>query len=241
MPRGMGVQVPSWAQLLMRPKDIPILFSWEERRPLIHDGMLCVPRYYDMHETFEFSFQEIFGNDNPICIEFCSGNGEWIARAAGLYPEYNWIGVEKQFKRTRKIWSKMKNLGLKNILPVCGLAEDFCLHYLKNTLIEKAYVNFPDPWPKNSHAKNRIIQTPFIEMLANVSKIGASLTLVTDDEKYSNQMMQVVTGHPKWENIEDRTLPEDYGSSYFNRLWQSLGKSIRYMKFVREEYEANSC
>jgi tRNA (guanine-N7-)-methyltransferase len=230
----MGVQVPSWAYFynkFMRPADLPILFTWEERKPLLHEGMLCVPRHYTEHDQFNISFEEIFGNDNPICVEFCSGNGEWISRAATIYPEFNWIGVEKQFKRTRKIWSKKQNLGLKNLLPVCGMAEDFCLHYLNKTLIEKSYVNFPDPWPKNSHAKNRIIQTPFIEMVANVSKPGATLTLVTDDQKYSNQMMKVVGAHPRFKSVEDSILPEDYGSSYFNRLWISLGKSIRYMKF----------
>jgi tRNA (guanine-N7-)-methyltransferase len=215
----------------MRPVDLPILFTWEERKPLLHEGMLCVPRYYDEHEKFTLDLKEIFQNENPICVEFCSGNGEWIARAAQSYPEYNWIGVEKQFKRTRQIWAKKQNLGLKNLLPVCGLAEDFCQHYLKDSFIEKAYVNFPDPWPKNSHAKNRIIQRPFIDMLTNVSKPKASLTLVTDDERYSNQMMKVVSGHPRWRSVEDCVLPEDYGSSYFNRLWQGLGKYIRYMKF----------
>lgn len=221
----------------MRPKDLPILFSWEERRPLLHEGMFCVPRYYQNHETFIFSPREVFGNDNPICIEFCSGNGEWIARAAGLYPEYNWIGVERQFKRARQIWSKKQNLGLHNLLPVCGMAEDFCLHYLKNAVVSKAYVNFPDPWPKNGHAKKRLIQRPFIDLLTNVSQKGTLLTLVTDDEKYSNQMMSVVLEHPRWRSIEDRMLPEDYGTSYFNRLWQSLGKSIRYMQFRLGEGE----
>src|SRR3990167_3581078 len=115
----------------MRPKDFPILFSWEERRPLLHNGMLCIPRYYQEHDQFCFSAAEVFENDKPLCIEFCSGNGEWIARAASLYPDYNWIGVEKQFKRTRKIWSKKQNFGLKNLLPVCGMGEDFCLHYLR--------------------------------------------------------------------------------------------------------------
>ncbi len=218
----------------MRPVDLPILFSWEERKPLLHEGMLCVPRHYDEHEKFDTTFQEIFGNDNPICIEFCSGNGEWIARAAGLYPEYNWIGVEKKFQRTRQIWSKKHNLGLTNLLPVCGMAEDFCTHYLKENSVEKAYVNFPDPWPKNSHAKNRIIQSPFIEMLTRVCKEGATLTLVTDHQKYSEQMMKVVSSHPKWNSLEVSSLPNEYGSSYFNRLWESLGKSIRHMQFVLE-------
>ena len=215
----------------MRPADLSILFTWEERKPLLHEGMLCVPRHYDEHDKFNVPFCEIFENDNPICIEFCSGNGEWLVRAASLNPQYNWIGVEKKFTRARQIWSKKHNLGLKNLLPVCGMAEDFCLNYLKQNRIEKAYVNFPDPWPKNSHAKNRIIQSPFIQMVTNVSKPGTTLTLVTDDKKYSEQMMQVLKEHPRWMNSEDSILSDEYGSSYFNRLWLSLGKSIRYMKF----------
>lgn len=237
MPRGVGVQVPSWANhfCIMRPVDLPILFSWEDRRPLLHEGMLCVPRHYEEHEKFETTFYEIFGNDNPICIEFCSGNGEWIARAAELYPNYNWIGVEKKFQRTRQIWSKKRNLNLLNLLPVCGLAEDFCTYYLKENSIEKAYVNFPDPWPKNSHAKNRIIQTPFIEMLTRVCKPLASLTLVTDHQKYAEQMMKVVSSQPRWMLLSDGSLSDEYGTSYFNRLWQSLGKSIKHMQFVLGE------
>ncbi|MBM3184007.1 MAG: tRNA (guanosine(46)-N7)-methyltransferase TrmB [Chlamydiae bacterium] len=220
----------------MRPKDLPILFSWEERKPLLHDGMLCVPRYYEEHEKFSFSAAEVFGNTNPLCIEFCSGNGEWIARAASLYPDHNWIGVEKQFKRTRKIWSKKQNLSLKNLLPVCGMAEDFCLHYLKGGRVAKAFVNFPDPWPKNGHAKNRIIQSPFIHKLTSVCSPGAELTLVTDDIKYSLQMKKVLASHPKWHLLEDAEIPENYGSSYFNRLWESMNKNIQYMRYQLDSH-----
>ena len=115
------------------------------------------------------------------------------------------------------------------------MAEDFCTYYLKENSIEKAYVNFPDPWPKNSHAKNRIIQTPFIEMLTRVCKPLASLTLVTDHQKYAEQMMKVVSSQPRWMLLSDGSLSDEYGTSYFNRLWQSLGKSIKHMQFVLGE------
>jgi tRNA (guanine-N7-)-methyltransferase len=215
----------------MRPKDLKSMFTWEDRKPVLQDGLLCVPRYYEKHGDFSQKISEIFGNDKPICVEFCSGNGEWIARASQAYPEFNWVAVEKQFKRTRKIWAKKKNLGLDNLLPVCGLAEDFCSYYMKEDKIHRGFVNFPDPWPKNSHAKNRIIQTPFINMLTSVFKSGGDLTLVTDDMNYSEQMMYVMSLDKRWKNIEDKSLPAEYGSSYFNRLWESMGKGIRYMKF----------
>ena len=215
----------------MRPKDLKAMFSWEERKPVLQDGLLCVPRYYEKHSDFTQKISEIFGNDKPICVEFCSGNGEWIARASQMFPEFNWVAVEKQFKRTRKIWAKKQNLSIQNLLPVCGLAEDFCSFYMKEDKIFKAFVNFPDPWPKNSHAKNRIIQTPFIDMLTNVFSLNGELTLVTDDYTYSEQMMHVMSLDKRWKTIEDTSLPADYGSSYFNRLWESMGKAIRYMKF----------
>ena len=229
MPRGVGVQVPSRA---MRPRDMPILFSWKDRRPMYQQGMLCVPRFYEGHEAFPFSLSTVFPQNGPLCVEFCSGNGEWIANVAALHPECNWVGVEKQFKRTRQIWAKKQNVNLTNLLPICGLAEDVCLHYLRGKKIQKAFVNFPDPWPKNSHEKKRIIRPAFIEMLTEVCADQAELTLVTDDEKYRAQMQSVMGRYPRW-RLEEENLPETYGASYFYRLWQQMGRTIYYLRYRR--------
>lgn len=229
----------------MKPKDLPALYTWETRRPYLHDGVLCVPQYYDKHHEWEQpSWESIFDRAAPLHVEFCSGNGEWIADKAEMYPEINWIAVEMQYKRVRKIWSKKKNRSLNNLLVVCGLAEDFSEHYLSDGEVDAVYVNFPDPWPKDRHAKHRIIQSPFANMMAKILKDEGSATLVTDDETYRDQMIQVMQGncdfYTKAPAPYYTTEEQSYGQSYFKRLWLGKGKTIHYMNYQREKRMAHA-
>ena len=153
----------------MKPKDLKSPFSFEERTPLLKDGVLYVPEYYDNHSAFgHLDWKVIFGNTNPVSIEFCSGNGEWIIQKAQDNPDTNWVAVELQFERVRKIYSKRHNLGINNLLIVCGEALTFARHYVADASVEQAYINFPDPWPKKRHAKHRLIKPPFPKELARI-------------------------------------------------------------------------
>lgn len=224
----------------MNRRDLPVFFKWEERRPLLHEGLLFVPRYYFKHEDWsmpDFSSAAVFGNDREVQIEFCSGNGEWITRVAKENPQINFIAVEWQFKRVRQIWSKKKNHDLRNLLIVCGKAEDFCQYYVKEGSISKIFINFPDPWPKSKHAKNRLLKAPFTERMAMISKEGSKAMIVTDDKVYTGQVIDEMKNSEKWTpSFAEpfyRTAIENYGSSYFNRLWESKGKQIHYIEFIK--------
>jgi tRNA (guanine-N7-)-methyltransferase len=223
----------------MKPKNLKFPFSWQERRPLLHDHVLYVPKHYNHNESLpipDWKDPQLFGNDHDICVEFCSGNGLWIFEKALAYPHKNWIAVEKRFDRTRKIWAKIKNFSLKNLIVVCGEAESFIDHYVKEDVICEAYINFPDPWPKEKHAKHRIFKQPFLQRLSSVCKNGAKSTFVTDDENYSYQMIEQMNLTSKWRpTLLDPFYVEDwpeYGSSYFDELFRAKGKKIRYIQYV---------
>lgn len=220
----------------MKPKDLKPVFSWDERRPLLQDRVLFVPRHYQNHKEFgAISFQEIFGNQNPVVIEYCSGNGSWILEKAKTQTDLNWIAVERRFDRTAKIWSKLKNDQMENLFVVCGEAQDFTLHYLKPKSISSAYVNFPDPWPKGKHAKHRLLQTSFFMNLRNVLIDSGNLVIATDHRNYVDQILKEVRKDPLWKSCFPdpffiKEWPE-YGSSYFESLWRSKGLEIHYLQF----------
>ena len=156
---------------MLKPKDLCIPFNWAERRPCIFDSFLCVPNHYFEHDQFSMpQWSEIFENEQPIHLEYCSGNGQWIIEQASKHPKINWIGVEKRIERVKKIWAKGQNRGLKNLLTVFGEASTFTKYYLKEHSISQIYVNFPDPWPKKKHEKNRLIQVPFVKEMGRISK-----------------------------------------------------------------------
>lgn len=224
----------------MKPSDLKAPFAWSDRKVILHDSILYTPSRCETYDDFIFpgwNDPALFGNSNPIRIEYCSGNGAWVAAKAAAHPEYNWVAVEKKFMRVRKIWSKIKNLGLKNLIAVCGEAYNATWRYLPADSFEGAYINFPDPWPKKRHAKHRLIQPRFVEEVWRILKPETLFTLVTDDPDYSVRMigeMQVHPGfascHPDPFYISD--IP-DYGSSFFEELWRSQGKMIRYHQFKK--------
>lgn len=222
----------------MKPKDLKHPIAWEERRPLIYDGVFFVPDFYHEHEQFifpEWESVEIFGNDRPVSVEYCSGNGKWIIERAQAEPQKNWVALEKRFDRVRKIWSKAKNEGIENLFIVCGEGLTWTKNYLRDATVDATFVNFPDPWPKDRHAKHRIIQAPFAHQLERILKDDGIATLVTDDKTYSEQMMEVMGGIKAFELAFDGDN-DNYGSSYFNDLWRELGREIRHMHFQKKNH-----
>ena len=139
------------------------------------------------------------------------------------------MAVEHNFERVRKIFSKKNNLGLKNLFVVSGDAFTFTQEYIKKGSISSAFVNFPDPWPKKRHAKHRLIQLPFIKEIKRVFRKKGCLTLVTDSVAYCQQMKEVVGLSQMFKQSE--YSEDQYGTSYFCRLWTNLGRSIHFLHY----------
>ena len=193
------------------------------------DGVLYVPEYYEKHEAILGLFEGARG----ICIEYCSGNGAWVVHKAKMEPHRLWVAVEWRFERVRKIWSKTQNLHLDNLLIVSGEALAFTTHYLPAACVDAVYVNFPDPWPKDKHAKHRLLQPPFAAQLARVLREGGSATFVTDDATYVQQMKEVMQVEACFEGPVCATERPDYGDSYFDQLWREKGRTIHYLDYTK--------
>lgn len=225
----------------MKPEDLKSPFSFDEREVLIKDKIWFVPDYYDRYEEFKFpgfSSPELFGNDQPVHLEYCSGNGAWIAKKANENHLINWVGCEIKFGRVRKIWSKIKNLELNNLFAICGEGNGVTKRYFPSGSIDNVFINFPDPWPKKRHAKHRIIQASFVEELLRVLKPGGIVTFVTDDVDYSNWTIDFFLANQGFEScfpspFYSNEQPE-YGTSYFDQLWREKGRLIRYHQFRKK-------
>lgn len=214
----------------MKPKDLPYPYKWEDRHPLLKDKIFYVPEYYQEHKRELFpSFADYFKNDRPVHLEYCSGNGEWIIKRAQENPELNWIAVEIWFERVRKIYSKAVNYGIDNLMIISGEGLTFSREYLAEGCLDAVYVNFPDPWPKDRHAKHRIIQRPFVEELKRTVVPGGKVTLVTDNIPYKEQMEYEMQEWPKAAASHD-----NYGSSFFERLWLSHGLEIHHLCYAND-------
>ena len=225
---------------MTRPKDLHSPTTSVNSPVIIQDRVWYVPARADF-SLFHFPgwvSPELFEKEGPIFVEFCSGNGSWIAEKARLFPCINWLAVEKRFDRTRKIWSKIKNLNLKNLVVACSEGLTLSKNFFPPHSIQHIFVNFPDPWPKKRHIKHRIISPLFFEEAARTLKTNGLLTFVTDDEPYSSLFLDFVnTLEIPFEQTTPppgyRVPPEDYGTSFFDSLFRGQGKEIRYHELKR--------
>lgn len=223
----------------MKPKNLKFPFEWEARSPLLQDDVLYVPKHYELHDVWSKKnlLGKYFSRFTSISVEYCAGNGEWIAEKAKENLNTLWIAVEKRFDRVRKIWAKKHNFSLDNLFIVCGDAFTFTKYYLPSNVVDKVFVNFPDPWPKARHAKHRVLQDCFVMEMARVVKERGEVVWVTDDAPYSLQilteMLQAKIWYPSFSSPFYTTDWPAYGTSFFEALWKERGREIRYMKFEK--------
>jgi tRNA (guanine-N7-)-methyltransferase len=221
----------------MKPKDLLLSFEGKKRVLLAQEERVLYVPTRTSREGISFSLEELFDMSAPIHIEICSGNGDWICQKAIENPNKNWIALEMRLDRVRKIWSKMKNRGLANLFIVCSEAIDFMTHFLKPDSVDEISVNFPDPWPKRRHAKNRLIQKPFFDELSRVLKPEALFHVLTDDFPYFDQIRSEGLSHQSFISlIPDPyyTEPDElYGTSYFMKLWKEQNRSFYFSKFQK--------
>lgn len=224
----------------MKPKDLKPPTNWEQRYVTIRDRVWYVPEHYEAYDQYPFpgwSHADLFGQDRPVVVEYCSGNGTWIANKAAEQAELNWLAVEKRFDRVRKIWSKIKNRALPNLVALCGEGQTATHHYFPSQSVDAVYVNFPDPWPKKRHAKHRLIKASFLDELERVLKPSGTVCIVTDDATYSELVIEEFTRHPGFAPSYPApyfvTEWPGYGESYFEELWREKGRVIRYHLFHR--------
>ncbi len=246
---GVEVRVFSWAtfQKLMKPTDLPYTIkSFDARNPSYSSGVFTIPSFYSNHDKTHFP--EILSRINCakiIHIEICSGNGEWITDRAHKNPHIFYIAIEKKFMRVRKIWSKMNNKKLENLLIVCGMGEDFFNHYLEEEMIDEVFINFPDPWPKARHAKHRIIKDSFLTPIYSKLKKEGKITITTDSNDYSDEIIKVFAESKDFTNLYPEhgytILNEEYGGSYFKRLWSDLGRVNKLMSFQKLSRNYENC
>ena len=117
---------------------------------------------YVIHEPQEHKgkWSEVFGNDRPIHIEIGMGKGKFIMGMAQAHPDINYIGIEKYSTVLLRAIQKMEENELPNVVFIRMDAEDICEVFDKEE-INKIYLNFSDPWPKDRHAKRRLTSTHF--------------------------------------------------------------------------------
>lgn len=145
---------------------------------------------------------ELFGNDRPVVLEIGFGMGEATARMAADDPGTNVLAVDVHTPGQGNLLNLAERGGLTNIRVANGDAIILLREMLTPDSLDGLRVYFPDPWPKKRHHKRRLIQPDFLTLAATRLRPGALLHCATDWEPYAEQMLEVLTAHPGFENTQ---------------------------------------
>jgi len=125
-------------------------------------------------------WKELFGNNNPIHIEVGMGKGQFIHGMAKANPDVNYIGMERYSSVLLRAVQKMEAEELPNLYFLCEDAKNITDIFAKDE-IDRIYLNFSDPWPKDRHAKRRLPSRQFLERFDGILKPEGKLEFKTDN------------------------------------------------------------
>ena len=158
---------------------------------------------YVIHEPKECKGmwkERVFENDNPIHIEIGMGKGRFIMDLAARNPDINYVGIEKYSSVLLRGLQKMEENPLDNIVFIRMDAEEIEEVFGENE-IDRIYLNFSDPWPKDRHAKRRLESKQFLARYERILKPGEVIEFKTDNRALFDFAMEEVK-EANWQLIE---------------------------------------
>lgn len=128
------------------------------------------------------SWHEVFGNDNPIRIEIGMGKGRFITELARQNPEINYVGIEKFSSVLIRGVQKQEADPLPNLYFIRMDAEEITSVFGTGE-VDRIYLNFSDPWPKDRHAKRRLPSREFLRRYGEILTSDGVVEFKTDNSE----------------------------------------------------------
>ena len=131
-------------------------------------------------EGMKGTWSEVFNNDNPVRIEIGMGKGRFVSTLAQLNPDINYVGIEKYSSVLLRAVEKQDELNLPNLRFIRMDAEAITEVFDRGE-VDRIYLNFSDPWPKDRHAKRSLTSRQFFERYNIILKKDGQVEFKTDN------------------------------------------------------------
>ena len=175
--------------------------------------------------------------EHDLWLEIGFGGGEHLIAQAEQHRAVTIIGCEPFEEGQAKVLTAIAEKGIENIRLHGDDARDV-LRALPDRCVNRAFVLFPDPWPKKKHQKRRLVGSHLLQLLARVMKPKSELRLATDIADYARTMLMAVqqqrdfvwtAGEPDaW-----RTRPADWPPTRYEQKARREGRPCCYLTLQR--------
>ncbi|MGD9538981.1 MAG: tRNA (guanosine(46)-N7)-methyltransferase TrmB [Alphaproteobacteria bacterium] len=178
-----------------------------------------------------------------VWLEIGFGGGEHLAAQAAAHPGIGFIGCEPFVNGVASLARHAEEAGLGNLRVFVDDAR-LLLPRLEAASIGRAFVLYPDPWPKLRHHKRRIVNPETVGQLAALLEDGAELRLATDHPGYARWMLYHLTRHPAFAWLargpsDWRERPADWPATRYEEKAIRAGRRPYYFRFERLQRQRN--
>ena len=130
----------------------------------------------------------IFRDARPIWLEVGFGGGEHLVQMAARYPDVGIIGCEPYINGVAMLLGKIRAAAVANLAIYPGDVRDL-FDVLPAASVARAFLNYPDPWPKRRHLERRFVNPGYLDALYRMLRPGAEFRVATDIADYVRQTL----------------------------------------------------
>ena len=195
------------------------------------------PRYGVEPAAAPLDLDTLFGRRARRVAEVGFGNGDNLLALAAARPEDDFLGIEVHRPGVGRLLLQLEQQALHNVRVVCRDAVEVLDRCLDGSCLDEILILFPDPWPKKRHHKRRLIQPPFVSLLAERLRSGGALRLATDWEPYAAEMLATLSAEDRLRNVAAAggfiPRPAERSPTRFERRGERLGHQVWDLEFRR--------
>lgn len=179
---------------------------------------------------FPLAWDALFPVSGPLHLEVGFGDGRYTVRRAADAPDERFVGLEISSASLQRGLHNVRKRGLQNVKLLKVGAGFAVRHLFAPASLGSVTVNFPDPWPKERHEKNRLLHEGFFKLAASRLVPGGAVLLATDHPEYlafaqaegaRSGLFELATAEP----------PAAVFETKYALKWKTLGKPLFYQVF----------
>ncbi len=187
------------------------------------------------YEKYRGNYKSLFNNDNKICIEIGMGKGDFIKGMSMMYPNVNFIGIEKYDSVMVRAIEKLEDTDIQNLRLIKMDAEGIGNVFVKE--IDTIYLNFSDPWPKDRHEKRRLTSSNFLRKYDSLFVGTKHIVFKTDNRKLFEYSIKSFTDYGYKINNISLDLHKDVLiniETEYEKKFSSLGYPIYIIDVIKD-------
>ena len=172
---------------------------------VVQNSSFCIQNPVELKGKWSAYFE----NENPIHIEIGMGKGRFLMDLAALNPNINYIGIERYTSVLLRAVQKIEENPLPNVRFLCidaaTLPEIFAYGE-----VNRIYLNFSDPWPKDRHARRRLTSSEFLDRYDQFLAKDGRIEFKTDNIDLFKFSLEEIENSPVWHiDVHTFDLHED--------------------------------